>query len=213
MCPSYNAWKAQSQYPPPKKKLAGNTKEGSSKRALDCAMWDKNPSLVLTSPSSPSDKTHFPFISLYHKHKPGGRPGLEAVEARPWVLIYLMIYCKFPLLSERSTSNRKDVDETWGICLFKLKLTALIPACILLLSETKLRIEAKQIVRPESKMPSAPHSFAEPWWHLTLDFHTLFLRVCASTVTDVTAVIHASAVWVLDVWEDDGIGKEVHLSL
>lgn len=40
-----------------------------------------------------------------------------------------------------------------------------------------------------------------------------FLLVCASAVTTVTAVIRASAVWVLDIGGDDGIGKEVHLSL
>lgn len=123
-----------------------------------------NASLVLTSPSSLSDKTHFPFISLYHKHKPGGKPALEAVEPRPWVPIYLMIYRKFSLRSERSSSNRKNADGTWGICLFKLKQTALIPPYILLLSETKLRLEAKQITGPKSKTLRNLHSFAEPWW-------------------------------------------------
>lgn len=77
---------------------------------------------------------------------------MEALEARPWVLIYLMTSSKFPLLSERSSSNRMDVDGSRGICLFKLKQTALIPAYILLISETKLRLQAKQITGPpESK--------------------------------------------------------------
>lgn len=41
-----------------------------------------------------------------------------------------------------------DVDGARGICLFKLKQTALIPAYILLISETKLRLQAKQITGP-----------------------------------------------------------------
>lgn len=145
-----------------KKKIGQWHKGGIYKKGPWLCHVGLNASLVLTSPSFPSDKTHFPFISLYHKHKPGGKPGLEVVEARPWVLIYLMIYHKFPLLSERTSSNRKDADGTWGICLFKLKQTALIPEYILLLSETKLRLEAKQITGPESKTPSATHSSAIP---------------------------------------------------
>lgn len=38
---------------------------------------------MLTGPSSSTDKTHFPFISLYSKHTSGGKRGLEVVEARP----------------------------------------------------------------------------------------------------------------------------------
>lgn len=44
-----------------------------------------------------------------------------------------------------------DVDGAQGICLFKLKQTALIPAYILLISETKLRLQAKQITGPRVK--------------------------------------------------------------
>lgn len=44
-----------------------------------------------------------------------------------------------------------DMDGARGICLFKLKQTALIPAYILLISETKLRLQAKQITGPRVK--------------------------------------------------------------
>lgn len=67
---------------------------------------------MLTSPSSSTDKTHFPFISLYYKHESGGKQGLEVVGARPWVLIYLMMLCKFPLGSESCSSNGEDSDRT-----------------------------------------------------------------------------------------------------
>lgn len=92
-----------------RKKFGQWHKGGIFKRGPWLCRVELNASLVVTSPSSPSDKTHFPFISLYHKHEPGGKPSLQAVEARPRVALYLMRYCKVPLGSERSSSNRK----TW----------------------------------------------------------------------------------------------------
>lgn len=160
MCPSYNAWKAQSQYP--QKKIGQHYKGDILKKRPWLYHVGLKASLMLTNTSSPSDKAHFPFVSLYHKHKPGGKPGLEAVEARPWVLIYLMIYRKFPLLSERSSSNRKNVEGTWGICLFKLKQTALIPAYILLTLRPNYGSRQHRSQSPESKTLSALHSFATP---------------------------------------------------
>lgn len=56
-------------------------------------------SLKLTIPPSSTDKTHFPFITLYHKHKSTGKWGLEVVKPVPGFLfqgsIYLMIYISF----------------------------------------------------------------------------------------------------------------------
>lgn len=62
-------------------------------------MWDKKASVKLTIPPSFTDKTHFPFITLYHKHKSMGKQGLEVVKPVPGFLflgsIYLMIYIPF----------------------------------------------------------------------------------------------------------------------
>lgn len=56
-------------------------------------------SLKPAIPSSFTDKTHFPFITLYHKHKSRGKQGLEVVKPVPGFLflgsIYLMIYIPF----------------------------------------------------------------------------------------------------------------------
>lgn len=71
----------------------------TSKIGLDCAMRDKKASLRLTIPPSLTDKIHFPFITLYHKHKSTGKPGSEVVKLVPGFLflgsIYLMIYIPF----------------------------------------------------------------------------------------------------------------------
>lgn len=56
-------------------------------------------SLKPTIPSSFTDKAHFPFITLYHKHKSTGKQGLEVVKPVPGFLflgsVYLMIYIPF----------------------------------------------------------------------------------------------------------------------
>lgn len=92
-----------------------------------------------------------------------------------------MIYRKFSLLSERSSSNRQNAEGTWGIRLFKLKQTALVPAYILLLSETKLQLKAKQITRPRVKNAecSALLRDAVLWWkNLNLDSQIKSRRFC-----------------------------------
>lgn len=84
------ACKSHSQYP---QKLA---KKNTGERALKkkkketrgpwlCRAGQKA-SLKPTVPSSAADKAHFPFITLYHKHKSTGKRSLEVVKPVPGFL-------------------------------------------------------------------------------------------------------------------------------
>lgn len=178
----------------------------------------RNASLVLTGPSSCTDKSHFPFTGLYYKHTSGGKRGLEVVEARPRVLIYLMMFCEFPLVNptERTLTGQEGFaylnsnQRLFSKHIFCSSLSGQITA------QGKNRSRGPRGEKKKKKSQIFPRSFAELGRrHLTSDFQTQWRRCClfASAVTTVTAVIRASAVWVLDVGGDDGIGKEVHLSL
>ncbi len=88
--------KSLSQYPP--KLVYKDAWDCTLKKALIVPCGTKSITQATVSPSF-TDKTHFPFITLYHKRTSTGKRGLELVKLVPGFRllgsVYLMIYIPF----------------------------------------------------------------------------------------------------------------------